>query len=315
MFIIRGIALSFTVFVLLYVWLSGLVGWGWGVVARISSRFSPRVRADLLFALRVLPLGLSVVATLVFMVPSFLLLEPHSIDEPIGGVPLTLGFCGVILLAVGALKAAAAQVRTSQIVASWLSDATAIAGGAAVPLFRTGRGMLALTAAGILEPKVLISEAATAVLSESELRTALRHEVAHVRRLDNLKKLLFRFCAFPGMANLEKAWSEAAEMAADDAAVDSAGEALDLASALIKLSRLPQVSQSPALTTALLHASARAMNARIERLIGWDESRTPTQHFSPFYALLPALGMVACATVTYSSLLAKLHLATEWLVR
>jgi Zn-dependent protease with chaperone function len=315
MFIIRGIALSFTVFVLLYVCLSVLVSWGWGIVARISSRFSPGVTADLLFALRVLPVGLSALATLVFMVPSFLLLEPHSIDEPIGAVPLTFGFCGVILVVVGALKATAAQVRTSQIVTSWLSDATAIAAGAAVPLFRTGRGIPALTAAGILGPKVLISEAATAVLSESELRTALRHEVAHVRRRDNLKKLLFCFCAFPRMAQLEKAWSEAAEMAADDAAVDSSWQALDLASALIKLSRLPQVSASPALTTALLHASATAMNARIERLIGWDDASASTDQFSLWYALLPAFGIVVCAAVTYNAMLNQLHLATEWLVR
>jgi Zn-dependent protease with chaperone function len=200
-------------------------------------------------------------------------------------------------------------------VTSWLSDATAIAAGAAVPFFRTGRGIPALTAAGILGPKVLISEAATAVLSESELRTALRHEVAHVRRRDNLKKLLFRFCAFPRMAQLEKAWSEAAEMAADDAAVDSAWEALDLASALIKLSRLPQVSQSPALTTALLHASATAMNARIERLIAWDDASASTDQFSLWYALLPAFGIVVCAAVTYNAMLNQLHLATEWLVR
>ena len=36
---------------------------------------------------------------------------------------------------------------------------------------------------------------------------------------DNLKKLVFRFCPFPGMSKLESAWSQAAEMAADDAAV------------------------------------------------------------------------------------------------
>jgi Zn-dependent protease with chaperone function len=67
------------------------------------------------------------------------------------------------------------------------------------------------------------------------LQTALNHEVAHVSRRDNLKKLLLRFVAFPGMSGLETAWLEATEMAADDAAVSTAGDALDLAAALIKL--------------------------------------------------------------------------------
>jgi len=66
--------------------------------------------------------------------------------------------------------------------------------------------------------------------------------MAHAHRRDNLKKLLFRFCAFPGMSRLEAAWCEAEEMAADDAAVASVGDALDLASALIKLSRLAPVA-------------------------------------------------------------------------
>jgi len=95
---------------------------------------------------------------------------------------------------------------------------------------------------------VLLSDAAAAVLSPQELATALQHEMAHAHRRDNLKKLLFRFCAFPGMSRLEAAWCEAEEMAADDAAVASVGDALDLASALIKLSRLAPVHPAAALT-------------------------------------------------------------------
>ena len=75
-----------------------------------------------------------------------------------------------------------------------------------------------------------------------------------MRRRDNLKKLLLRFVAFPGMAGLEAAWLEATEMAADDAAVSNAGEALDLAAALIKLSRLGPVEAPVDLTAALVHS-------------------------------------------------------------
>jgi Zn-dependent protease with chaperone function len=262
-----------------------------------------------------MPLALSALVTIVFTVPSFLLLEPHSIDEPIGAIPLALNGCGVLLFVVGMSKATVAQVRTLNIVAEWLNEATALTSSIAVPLLRTRRIIPALTATGILKPKVLMSEAAVAVLTEPELRGALGHEVAHVRRRDNLKKLLLRFCAFPGMAGLEKAWSELAEIAADDAAVSNASDALDLASALIKLSRLEPVSHLADLTTALLHSPAATVSTRVERLIAWDQAHTSTRRFSTWYALLPAFGMVVCAALTYNAALSQLHLVTEWLVR
>jgi Zn-dependent protease with chaperone function len=315
MFLARGVALSLSVMVLLYASLSLVVGWGWRMVERRFRRFSAQVTADFLFGLRIMPLVLSGLATLVFMVPSFLLLEPHSIDEPIGVIPLALSCCGVLFFVVGISKATVAQVRTTKVVADWSSEATRVATGASVPVFRTGKVVPALTAAGILKSKVLMSDGAAAVLTESEFRTAIAHEVAHGRRRDNLKKLLFRFCAFPGMAGLEKGWSEAAEMAADDAAVSNASEALDLASALIKLSRFGPVPQSAELTTALLHSSAATVSARVERLIAWDQAHTSTRRFSTWYALLPAFGMVVCAALTYNAALSQLHLVTEWLVR
>src|ERR1700751_614162 len=129
-----------------------------------------------------------------------------------------------------------------------------------------------MTSAGLWPSKVLVSSSAAAVLGPDELNAALKHEIAHVRRKDNLKKLLFRFCTFPGMTGLEAAWCASEEMAADDEAVESTGEALDLAAALINLSRLAVVQPTAALTTALLQETS-FVNVRIERLVVWDDSR------------------------------------------
>jgi hypothetical protein len=118
------------------------------------------------------------------------------------------------------------------------------------------------------------------------------------------------------MSGLEAAWLEATEMAADDAAVSNAGEALDLAAALIKLSRLGPVDAPVDLTAALIHSPASLMNARIERLIAWSDARlAPPQRFSPWYALGAALATVAVFAAAYSQLLLQVHTATEWLVR
>jgi beta-lactamase regulating signal transducer with metallopeptidase domain len=148
------------------------------------------------------------------------------------------------------------------------------------------------------------------------LLSALRHEVVHVRRRDNLRKLILRFTAFPGMAEMESAWREATEMAADDAAVSSASEALDLAAAVIKLSRLAPLEAPAELTTALVHSPAESVNARVERLIAWTEPRpSPAKRYSRGYALCAAVAVIATLAVTYGELLVRVHAATEWLVR
>jgi Zn-dependent protease with chaperone function len=331
MFAVRGIAVALSVFVVVYGALSLAVGlcWraGWGRRRRRPIRRS----ADLLFAWRMFPLVTAVVITAAFAVPSFLLLEPRTIDEPLGGVPLALGICAAGLGIFGVGNARVALRRVSRVVAKWTSAARPIESCAPVPVLRISAGVSAMsqpamvlpaiTVAGIVRPKVLLSGAAEAVLTAGELQAALNHEVAHVRRRDNLKKLMLRCVAFPGMTGLEAAWLEATEMAADDAAVSNAGEALDLASALVKLSRLQPVEWATVdptigLTAALVHGSAAVVSARVERLIAWSsDCLAPPKTFSPWYGLGAAAATVAVFLVTYGHLLVQVHMATEWLVR
>jgi len=316
MFAVRGVAVSLSAFFLLYIVFSLMVLLAWRGVRRFRAGCPARWFADLLFWLRISPLAAAIVVTAAFTVPSFILLEPHAIAEPLGAVPLVLGLGCVALLAAGAYKATVAVVRTSHVVADWVGGAPATTTDAAVPVFRTGSIAPALTVVGIRQPRVVLSEAGAAALSESELRTALQHEVAHVRRWDNLKKLMFRFCSFPGMSPLESAWLEAAEMAADDAAVSSLTEALDLAAALIKLSRISPARACPEIATGLLHGAAALVNARVERLIAWDDSRTQRSgERNWWYAAVPLLGVAVSLALTYSALISRVHMATEWLVR
>jgi beta-lactamase regulating signal transducer with metallopeptidase domain len=321
MFAVRGIAVSFSIFVLLYSALSVAVCGVWRRVWSGGQRHSARRCADLLFALRTAPFVVAAGVTLALAVPSFLLLEPRAVEESMGAAPVVLGFCGMAVMLAGIWKAAAALVRASRTVARWSSAArvigsTALDSGDSVPVLRISGAAPPLSAAGILRPSVWLSRAAEFVLSERELQSALRHEAMHVRRRDNLRKLVLRLVTFPGMAELESAWREATEMAADDAAVASASEALDLAAAVIKLSRLAPPEAPAELTTALVHSPAESLNARVERLIAWTE---PRQNTAPGYALGYALcataTVVATLAVTYSELLVRVHAATEWLVR
>jgi Zn-dependent protease with chaperone function len=319
MFAARCLGVSLAVFVLLYVFLSLGVSRGWKLLRRMFRPGSARSAADLLFAMRILPLALSSLVTLAFTLPSFLLLEPRSTTEAIGTTPLALGLCCLILLGAGIARAAIAQLRASRALVEWLDGSVLIESqtsqsGSAVPIFRTGNAAPTLTVAGVCVPKVLVSKAAIAALNPRELRTALRHEIAHALRYDNLRKLLFRFSVFPAMAELEHAWSEETEMAADDAAVSTFQDALDLAAALIKVSRLGAIQSSGELTMALLHSST-ALSARVRRLVAWDKAQKTQTHGRWFYALPGASAIVVGVAMTYGSVLTQMHAVTEWLVR
>ncbi len=315
MFIARGVGISLALFLLLYVPASLTVSRGWAALQRAFEPQTARASANLLFALRVLPFALASVFTVMFTLPSFLLLEPRSTDEAVGTVPLMLGLCCLTLLAAGIVKAASAQMKTSRALMKWLEGSRVMDAEAAVPVFRTGKDTPSLTVAGVRQPKVLVSEAAIAALTPPELRTALKHEVAHAQSYDNLKKLLFRVSAFPGMTELEHAWKDQTELAADDAAVSCFRDALDLASALIKVSRLTTAGQQAALTTGLLHSST-ALGERVQRLVSWERKPESAASRKYWRYAWPSLGGALLLLVaTYGSALTGLHQVTEWLVR
>jgi Zn-dependent protease with chaperone function len=315
MFALRGIAVSLTFFVLLYCLLSALVAVAWRSLKLLHAR--EQSLAGLLFALRVLPLTASVVITFAFVVPSFQLLEPRSIDEGMGVMPLALGVCALVLIACGCFRVIAAQTRTSRVVARWLEGAHPLNmdAGAQTVTFCSRREAPPLTLVGVRRPRVLVSEATVALLSHYELNIALKHELAHMRSRDNLKKLVFRFCPFPGMARLESAWSQTAELAADDAAVSNLDDAVDLAAALVKLSRLVPVDAAPVCTVGFVTGS---IGARVARLLAWNEAEAGTaqpMRIRSWYMIPPVLGALLCVFVTYGPALALTHEVTEWLVR
>jgi Zn-dependent protease with chaperone function len=311
MFALRGIAVSLTFFVLLYCLLSALVVACWRWLQWLHA--AEQSVADLLAVLRVLPLFASIVITAAFVVPSFQILEPRSIDEGMGTLPLALGAAALLLIAYGSYRVIAAQTQTSRIVRRWLEGARPLDTGAPTVTFRSRRGTPPLTLVGMRKPRVLVSDSTVALLSRDELGVALKHELAHIRSCDNLKKLVFRFSPFPGMAKLEASWSHAAELAADDAAVLNLNDAIDLAAALVKLSRLVPVESAPVCTVGFVTGS---ISTRVARLLAWDESGKSRQRRIPrWYAVPPVLVAVFCAFLTYAPALALTHEVTEWLVR
>lgn len=315
MFAVRGIAVCFAVFVIVYWALSLAVCLSWGWIWRFGQNYPVRRRANGLFALRMSPMIIAGMITAAFTAPSFLLLEPRAIDEPVGSIPLVLSLCGIALGIYGVGNAVKGAREAARRVAAWASDAQPVQSGPSVPVLRILRVAPPMMAAGILRPRVLLSSAAESVLTACELRTALSHEMEHVCRWDNLRKLLLRLVTFPGLGGLEAAWLEATEMAADDAAVTNQAEALDLAAALIKLARLGPLEPALDLTSAIVHGPASIVNARVERLLAWGGKRVQPERYSLWYRLSVAVATATMFAVTYTQLLVHVHTATEWLVR
>jgi Zn-dependent protease with chaperone function len=313
MFAARCAGVSLAVFLLASLLCSLGVFGSWRLLLKLLKPASARRAADLLFAMRVSPLIVAAVITFGITLPSFLLLEPHGTDEAVGTVPLALSAAFLALLAWGVFRAVQAQRRTSQSIEQWLHGSTQIHCDISVPVFRSNLHSPSLTVAGVCAPKVIVSEDAAAALTPAELRTALRHELAHVIRYDNLKKLIFRLAWFPGAKALEATWAEQTELAADDAAVSSVDDALDLASALIKVSRLGYGSPAE-LSTALLHSST-ALTMRIRRLFTWNAVQKAKGMRGRWCYGIPAIAIVYGLVTTYGTMLSGMHDLTEWLVR
>ena len=319
MFALRGLAITLSVFAIVYGLVSLITALTWRRVREMVSH-QPILRvATILFALRMAPLAAASLLSLALAAPSFVLLEPRGIVEPIGAFSLTIGICGLLILIFGFVNTLFAVRTASRTISGWMSGAQRFPGPAPFPVMRIPCAAPPMTAVGVLSPRILFSDAAQLRLETGEFRSALNHEIAHIRSHDNLKKLLLQFVAIPGareLRELEEAWLEASEMAADYSAVSNIGEALDLASALIKLCRLgPRQTSAQLRTVSFSHSSIEVVNKRVARLMQWTEQPRSTRRYSGWYGVGSGLTLVAVLGISYGHLLMGIHLATEWLVR
>lgn len=308
MFEVRSIFVSLGFFGVLYCFLSLLVAATWRFAKRMSW-LSAGAHARLLYWLRISPLAGSVLVTVAFALPAFVMLEGPP-DEDVG--TYAFGLCALLLVFAGLFRVIRTRERTRRVVADWMQDAALLDAGIALPTYQATTGSPPLLLFGVATPSVLVSQSAIGLLSREELQVSVRHELQHMHSRDNLKKLLVHSCSFPGMAGLDRAWQEAAELAADDAAVSNREEAVDLAAALIKLSSLTPVVP-PAFTTGLVN-EVTSISLRVERLLAWQENRPAgfqvrSWHVLPFVSIA-----LSYAVADYSHALMWTHRLTEWFV-
>jgi Zn-dependent protease with chaperone function len=299
---------SLAFFALLYSFLSLLLVLVWrGLRLR---RVHELIGAPGLFALRVIPFVISAGVSLFLTLPSFLLLERHSLDEDMG--TFGLGACAMVILGAGVYRVVAAEARTRRFFSMCLQGAIALERSAVSPAIILVQSITPVMLVGIRVPRILIPASVGKLLSDGELRAAVRHETAHLRSRDNLKKAILNCLPFPGMASLEEAWQRASELAADDGAVSDRAEALDLAAALIKLARNFPGQAVPDLATGLVSAVG-SVTSRVERLVAWKESSSASPYCWSYVIAVACIAFIGLALKPGSALI-LIHSLTERLV-
>jgi hypothetical protein len=303
-FAARGIMVSLAFFALLYSFLSLLLVVAWRCLTYCGCL--RQIPARVLFGLRVAPFVLSAGIAVFLTFPSFLLFEVHSMDEDLS--TFVVSICGTLVLGAGLYRVLLAEARTRRVISACLEGATPLDNAANSALI-TPQVLSPLMLIGFRQPRILISDSARRLLSNAELDAAVRHEKQHSRSGDNLKKAILNSLPFAGMAKLERAWQEAAELAADDGAVSSRSEALDLAGALVKLSRRFPLPVTPDLATGLISA-CDLTTKRIEHLLAWKKSPDKPSSFRHYWILAAFAAFIALA-VKLGPALALVHSLTE----
>jgi Zn-dependent protease with chaperone function len=251
--------------------LAVLVAWR-GLGSRLA-RVSPARQAAIALGLRLLPSAAALAVSIFLVAPAWLSLEPEATGESPGIVLVSLAVAGLALLATGLGRGILALRATRQLLGDWLPAAKPLVLAASpAPAYRIRDSFPAVCVVGILRPRLFVAEKVLDHLSAGEMEAVLAHEAGHLRARDNLKGLLVRSCvdglAATGLGRgLERAWREAAESLADaQAASKAATQALDLATALIKVARLAPSAARVELPAPALHTGGD-FASRVEALV------------------------------------------------
>ena len=285
---------------------------------RCLARAEPR--SDTLLWLRFVPtICAGVVAGLVVL-PAFLRFEPRQSGERAGPLMLALGATVVLMIAAGLARGAASLLRTRALVRRWRGGAARIdLPGSSLPAFAIDEEFPLVAVVGILRPRLYVARTVLERCTHDEIAAIVAHEACHVLRRDNLKRLLLRSCpdllaSFAVGADLESAWSEACDRAADDHAV-AKGSRLDLAAALVKVARALR-GTAPEGGALAAFCRGEDLAGRVRRLLRWEAGGRDEGPGSRSGAVFVAMALLACVVIGQDAgLLRGVHAAAEMVVR
>ncbi len=329
MFYLLSISLCCAVFFIVLAATSALCTCAGRLARPASSSLAPAAVANLVFTIRILPVLLAALATFGFVLPALLKFEPRSTSEFVGWPLLVLAILGALVVIVMSVRAASIIRSTRLVETKWRRHSKKLLlENTGVPVYcleGAGPGSV-LAVLGFLRPKIFVAKQILDTLTPAELMAAVEHEKAHVTSFDNLKQLAFKVTRIPRwlrvFSGADSAWTNASEIAADEAALASGISVLDLSSALIKVAALNPhavVGKRVAASHLVPAGSGSSLQARVNHLQEILEGdapvlRTPSQNRIGKIIIPLALAAIAYA-VCVSAVLPWVHEALEALVR
>jgi Peptidase family M48 len=283
--------------------------------AALSGAREGCVRPDDLLFLRFAPVLIASLLVSLLILPAFLLFEPRGRTETAGLPILALAALGAALVVTALWRAAQALRATRMLTREWLGRARPLVRpGLRVPAFVVDVPYPLVAATGIIRQRLFVSECVLRVCGEAELDAIFAHEAGHVAALDNLRRLLLRACpdTLRGSGTeraLERAWSAAAEEAADAFALDRGVDAVDLAASLVAVARAGRPPSLAAIASAFLEEED--VERRVRRALG-----QPLPGQAPVWLplLRPAAAILVLAVIALAVIpgsLARIHHAVE----
>jgi Zn-dependent protease with chaperone function len=248
----------------------------WRLARQFTNGWSARAQAKILFLLRVLPAAGGLGCAIFLLAPAYIKLEPRATPERVSLKLALIALASAVGMGLAIIRGFAGWSATARLRQDWLAHGERVfIHGVAIPVYRIAHPFPVIAIVGILRPRLFIGHQVFESLTPAEISAAVEHERGHLLANDNLKRGLLRFChdallMIPSGRVLDRAWGEASESAADEhAALIGRHMALDLASALVKISRMISPGASPAMPAGSFFVTeeSRGVKTRVRRLI------------------------------------------------
>lgn len=305
MFVLLGLCILLAAMLLINSIASFLVAVLWRGLRSHARGWSAASRASFIATLRIVPVAIGLAAVVLLFAPAYLIHESRENHEEVSVRLAIIAALSAAGIALALLRGLLTWRVTSRLRNDWLQHAKPIrVTGIEIPTYELEHQFPVIAIVGTFRPRLFIATRVMESLKGEELKAAINHEAGHLVHGDNLRRGLMRACRdslliIPCGRSLDASWKDASEEAADEhAARTGAGAALDLASSLVKISRMIPAGNSPSMPAGAFFVSRDdqgAVTTRIHHLLNLasdNRSFNNPRHIARRAIWLPIMLMV-----------------------
>src|SRR5215207_9964366 len=148
-----------------------LVAAGFGRLCKpLLRKCSARTRAEIIFVMRIGPPVIAIVAITAFMIPSYLVYEPHATDESVGWKLGLLAALSAIGVGLAISRGVRSWLATRSLLKKWLASSTRVELETInIPTYILEHSFPIIAVVGAIRPRLFIANHVLQSLSPEEL--------------------------------------------------------------------------------------------------------------------------------------------------